>query len=132
MYREGPTALYRLFDEYGQLLYLGITGNPGQRWKDHAKAHPWWPEVTRRDVEWLPMGRNDAVRAERAALAAELPLYDRTHRPLPDGCPSPPQYAAKPSREQYWPDWLRWRALFRELQLNPEERAALKPAVPAG
>jgi predicted GIY-YIG superfamily endonuclease len=125
MYRDGPTALYRLYDEHGQLLYLGITGNPAQRWKDHRKTMPWWPEVARREVEWLPMGRAGAVRVERAALAAERPLYERTVMVLPEGCPPPPPHAHHPPRAEYWPAWLQWRALFRELQLNPEERAAL-------
>jgi hypothetical protein len=74
---EDLTALYRLYGEDGQLLYVGITGAPGQRMKQHADAQPWWGEVTRKTLVWYPT-RADAWNAEAHALAAEHPKYNLT------------------------------------------------------
>lgn len=71
-----PTALYRLFDEAGRLLYIGITTNPEQRFSSHASTAPWWPLVADKKVEWLS-NRQGAERAEVEAIKAEGPLYNR-------------------------------------------------------
>jgi predicted GIY-YIG superfamily endonuclease len=73
-----PTALYRLRDQSGALLYVGITDNPERRWKDHAKDKSWWPDVKDRSVEWLPT-RDHALAAEATAIRAERPRYNRHH-----------------------------------------------------
>lgn len=73
-----PTALYRLHDHSGELLYVGITDCPERRWKDHAKDKPWWPDVNDRSVEWLP-DRSHALAAEAAAIRAERPRYNFHH-----------------------------------------------------
>lgn len=36
------TALYRIFGDADLLLYIGISKDFGTRWKQHAKAQPWW------------------------------------------------------------------------------------------
>jgi len=137
-WEEGPVALYRLYDEDGNLLYIGITPEVVERWKDRRRRMPWWPEVARDDITWLDGGRVAAMRAEGQAIMAERPWYNRSPmdddgRPdngvLPEGCPPQPGFAWHPKRSEYWPDWFRWRALFRELQLNRQERAARESAV---
>jgi hypothetical protein len=45
---EDPTALYRLYDRDGDLLYVGITRAPGPRMAQLAAVQPWWGEVTPR------------------------------------------------------------------------------------
>lgn len=78
MARPSRTALYRLFDDADVLLYVGIAEDPRERWNQHASDKPWWPEVTRRDVEWVP-NRADAERAEREAIISEKPRYNSQH-----------------------------------------------------
>ncbi|MFE1362616.1 GIY-YIG nuclease family protein [Streptomyces harbinensis] len=72
------TALYRLFDQEGRLLYVGISVNPTSRWSVHAGEKTWWPEVHRKDVEWFG-DRQQAEAAEIAAIAKERPLYNVEH-----------------------------------------------------
>jgi predicted GIY-YIG superfamily endonuclease len=70
------TALYRLFDANGTLLYLGISRNPENRWKLHSDRQTWWHHVAEKTVEWYP-SRTEAEAAEARLTAEELPLYDR-------------------------------------------------------
>jgi predicted GIY-YIG superfamily endonuclease len=63
------TAVYRLFDQAGQLLYVGMGRNPMNRWSSHADQHAWWPQVTAFAVVWHPT-RSDAAAEERSALRA--------------------------------------------------------------
>lgn len=77
------TALYRLYDAAGSLLYVGISADPEYRWKQHswgADSSTWWPQVTRKAVEWFP-NRDAAYEAETAAIKAEDPVHNRTMRP---------------------------------------------------
>lgn len=70
-----PHALYRLLDPSGQLLYVGLTVDPGQRLVQHRGGKPWWSEVATITVEQHP-DRASAMRAEAAAIAAESPRYN--------------------------------------------------------
>lgn len=69
------TALYRLFDEAGSLLYVGITNDPDVRWTYHARQKEWWPEVYRRTIEWKPT-RAEAEAAEAEAIGSEAPRWN--------------------------------------------------------
>ena len=69
------TALYRLYDATDVLLYVGIGFDPRARWYHHASTKPWWPEVTRKEVEWHA-DRVQAEVAEKASIVAELPRYN--------------------------------------------------------
>lgn len=78
------TALYRLYDADGQLLYIGVAYDPQQRWYSHANTAPWWPRVARREVTWYPH-RPAAEDAERDAIRAEAPMFNvawATHEPI--------------------------------------------------
>jgi predicted GIY-YIG superfamily endonuclease len=74
------TALYRLYDAQDTLLYVGISGNPPERWNTHRADHGWWPSVARKTVEWFDT-RRDAARAEAIAVRAEAPIHNKA---LPD------------------------------------------------
>ncbi|MGW7053100.1 GIY-YIG nuclease family protein [Streptomyces sp. NPDC054887] len=74
------TALYRLYDSRGDLLYVGIANNPTTRWSYHAGEKTWWPQVARRTVEWFPL-RAEAEQAETATIIKERPRYNVTHSP---------------------------------------------------
>jgi predicted GIY-YIG superfamily endonuclease len=73
-----PHALYRFFDAGGQLLYVGISLDPGARWKQHRSDKPWWGEVATVTVEPHET-RAAVVQAERAAIIAEKPKYNVVH-----------------------------------------------------
>jgi DNA-binding transcriptional regulator YhcF (GntR family) len=72
---EQRTAVYRLYDSAGRLLYVGITNDPKVRWLAHAGDKAWWSEVARRDVEWVP-DRSTAVRLEGEAIRMERPIHN--------------------------------------------------------
>lgn len=75
-----PTTLYRLFAQGGTLLYIGIGGNPGRRFEQHAADKPWWSEVSRVTVEHFP-DRPDALAAELNAIRKESPKYNVEGQP---------------------------------------------------
>ena len=75
------TTLYRFFDADDQLLYVGIAGNPGRRFHQHANGpdgKPWWGQVTRSTMEHFAT-REAAAAAEVAAIVAERPLHNVVH-----------------------------------------------------
>lgn len=70
------TALYRFFDTDRRLLYIGISGQLRERWPKHRRKAPWWEQATFVQVEhWS--AEHVALDAERAAIAAELPLFNK-------------------------------------------------------
>lgn len=71
------TALYRCFDADDELLYVGISKDPAERWKQH-RGSAWWRHVTMRTVEWYD-DRAAAERAERKAIQSEGPRYNVQH-----------------------------------------------------
>ncbi|MFG2900954.1 GIY-YIG nuclease family protein [Streptomyces zaomyceticus] len=135
-----PTCLYRLFDVFGRLLYVGISSDLKRRWKEHRKKHWWWPQVVERREEWFD-DRGSAFEEERATVRTELPLHnaeswgDMTgglHPPLPAGVPERPP---TPEGEDWFEDtvaashyWLSrniWRAQLRDAAPTPEELAVI-------
>jgi predicted GIY-YIG superfamily endonuclease len=70
-----PTALYRFYDAEGNLLYVGVTGNPASRFSDHRRTSSWWAQADRHEVEWLPHW-NAALKAERRAIQEEMPRWN--------------------------------------------------------
>lgn len=81
------TAVYRLHDGAGRLLYVGMTNSPDLRWRYHALTKAWWPDVRGKSVEWHA-DRPTASRAEAETIQAEAPLYNCIHAPTsPDDLP---------------------------------------------
>ena len=78
MTHERTHALYRFYDATGTLLYIGITADPGNRWRSHAQDKPWWQQVTNITVETHPT-RTAVLDAERAAIIAEKPTHNIVH-----------------------------------------------------
>lgn len=74
----GPTALYRLFDATGDLLYVGIGHTPEVRWKQHARTKDWWPLVVEKTTQWFDT-RLLATKAEADAIRTEKPRFNVTH-----------------------------------------------------
>jgi hypothetical protein len=72
-----PHCLYRMFDDTGQLLYVGITGTLSQRFTNHHEK-PWWPNVADVTVEMHP-NRDAVLAAEKTAIQTEKPLHNVMH-----------------------------------------------------
>lgn len=70
------TLLYRALDPAGQLLYIGITANPVERWRRHAQKSPWWTLVHHLQCETQPR-EVQALAAERHAIRDERPIFNR-------------------------------------------------------
>ncbi|MFE7106604.1 GIY-YIG nuclease family protein [Streptomyces sp. NPDC057575] len=70
------TALYRLYDTAGQLLYVGISSQPKKRWSAHSRDKHWWGDVARKEVEWFET-RKSAERVEKAEIQDEKPKWNR-------------------------------------------------------
>ncbi|NEA52384.1 GntR family transcriptional regulator [Streptomyces sp. SID10815] len=75
------TALYRYFDAVNDLLYIGISADPDERWKVHKwgpNRMSWIRQVTRHVVQWHE-SRSAALKAEEEAIRSERPRYNGTH-----------------------------------------------------
>jgi len=68
-------TLYRLFDVNDELLYVGITFMPGNRFTQHRREKLWWREVARQELTTYP-NREAAADAERDAIANEQPIHN--------------------------------------------------------
>lgn len=95
-HNPGPTALYRLFDARGDLLYVGIAADPEGRWKQHKRTKPWASMVAKRDDMWFKT-RSAAEAAEILAIRAERPRYNIRDTPKM----FPNQHAAAPLTQRY-------------------------------
>jgi hypothetical protein len=97
---DRPTAVYRLYDAAGYLLYIGVSNDPTRRWREHRKEMFWWREVDRHDRQWYPTER-EADAAEREAI-------------LPAGVPLQPHgtrfaYQSRDIRPALRREWYLWR-----------------------
>jgi len=73
-----PCAMYRHVDADGVLLYIGIATDPDLRREQHAATSKWFRFASRMDVDWYET-RGDAEAAERSAIQADLPIFNKTH-----------------------------------------------------
>lgn len=73
-----PHTLYRFFDKYGELLYVGITMDLPSRMGNHRREKPWWADAAWIDIQHCD-SRGEALDAERMAIKAEKPLYNVVH-----------------------------------------------------
>lgn len=68
--------LYRFFDDAGRLLYVGESIDPLSRASSHRQTAPWFWRVAALHIIVLD-SRDDALRAEAAAIKSELPMFNR-------------------------------------------------------
>jgi predicted GIY-YIG superfamily endonuclease len=73
-----PHALYRFFDKYGDLLYIGITMDLPARMGNHRREKPWWTDAAVIEIEHYD-NRAAALEAERIAIKVETPRYNVVH-----------------------------------------------------
>lgn len=69
------TALYRLYDAEHDLLYVGISRTPSERFKAHAHDKNWWHLVAFVDLTWFD-SYAAARDAEIAAHLSERPPFN--------------------------------------------------------
>lgn len=74
------TAVYRIYDHAGVLLYVGLTTNPRGRFKLHAKDKEWWPETDTYKLHWYSTALEAEI-AEQYAIVEEGPLHNRNLPP---------------------------------------------------
>jgi predicted GIY-YIG superfamily endonuclease len=75
---NSPHALYRFYDADGVLLYVGITADPGVRFKKHRHDKEWWTQVATIRIQKLPT-RAAVLAAEKKAISDERPLWNIAH-----------------------------------------------------
>lgn len=78
-----PCFLYRYFDEFDELLYVGISFDPVQRSRAHQRHAAWAGFAHRADVEEFP-DEAAAREAERDAIQAERPVFNVVHSTAAD------------------------------------------------
>lgn len=78
--QDGQTAVYRIYDGSGSLLYVGMGNNPMNRWSSHAARHAWWAEAASFRVEWYAT-REEAQAVEKRAIQSEDPKHNIHGRP---------------------------------------------------
>jgi predicted GIY-YIG superfamily endonuclease len=69
------TAVYRLYDSSGRLLYVGVAEDFDMRLRQHSYSKAWWPKVVRKDVTWYP-DRLSALTEEARAIEVECPVHN--------------------------------------------------------
>lgn len=72
---ERRTSVYRIFDEDGYLLYVGVAVEPFTRLDTHYRKKPWWHLVHHVDIEWFAT-RQDAMDEELRVIRTNIPVYN--------------------------------------------------------
>lgn len=117
------TYLYRYFDDTGQPLYAGITGDVERRKREHAKGKHWWPEVAR--VTTMSFERRiEALWAEWACITTFQPVYNRS-AVVPEA-PDRPQMKA-PNGEPAFVVWTEYESETFPQYLRRKLRLLLRP-----
>lgn len=75
---DDTTALYRLYDGHGHLLYVGISNDVHGRIRTHRMERTWGPSVADVRVEWFAT-RAEALAAEANAIRRERPRHNVMH-----------------------------------------------------
>lgn len=73
--RRDQVALYRFYDREGRVLYIGVSKCPRYRFNAHMRTL-WWPAAYCYRTEIYPY-MNAALDAERAAIKAERPIWNK-------------------------------------------------------
>ena len=84
---EGATQhLYRHFDEWDNLLYVGVSLSTIQRLSQHKSHSHWFNNISKITIENFP-SREEVLKAERIAIQKEAPLHNIAlkKRDFPEG-----------------------------------------------
>lgn len=72
---SATTTLYRFFDRFDRLLYVGISHRPFDRLGQHRSGKSWWTQIVRVQMEHHD-SRRAAKDAESVAIHTERPLFN--------------------------------------------------------
>ena len=75
---ERPAAVYRCYDDFGHLLYVGTT-NSLMRFFTHDRGSPWFSQVAGINVTHYKT-RLLALKEETRAIIKEHPIYNLKRR----------------------------------------------------
>lgn len=73
-------TLYRMFDRHRQLLYVGITMSPANRFASHRHDKLWWEDVHTITIERFD-SKDELEAAELMAIRTEYPQHNVQHNP---------------------------------------------------
>jgi len=80
-------AVYKLYDEEGDLLYVGMSDYPWRRMNQHKRTKDWFGYVRSVEFEWYSPPEFAASR-ERLAILIEGPMFNKRRPsaalPIPD------------------------------------------------
>jgi len=71
-------ALYRFYGSGGELLYIGISRQWPDRFKQHGRDKYWFGDIARIEIEYVD-SRERALDEEKRAIQSERPLHNVTH-----------------------------------------------------
>jgi predicted GIY-YIG superfamily endonuclease len=71
--------LYRHFDEWDNLLYVGISLSTIQRLSQHKNQSHWFNSISKVTIEQFP-SRREALEAERIEIQKQQPLHNLTFK----------------------------------------------------
>lgn len=69
------TAVYRFYDDLGDLLYVGVAWNPFKRWATHRRRSGWHGSARRVVVE-VYRSEREALRIEREWIRNAEPTWN--------------------------------------------------------
>lgn len=122
--KDGPTALYRYYDDEDRLLYIGISGALADRERTHIGSSRWMDLSARSEIVRYP-SRPEAEEAEREAIETEQPLFNKQHNNTPEA----KRWLAAYLREIGRSDWLEEPTAPPRLEVVP---ASVGPVVRLG
>lgn len=76
--RMARHCVYKIFNECGDPLYVGMAANPDERLKQHARSSPFWRDGCYSQIEWAET-RRAALNLEKATIKALRPKHNRIH-----------------------------------------------------
>jgi len=83
---ESEQHLYRHFDEWDNLLYVGVSLSTVQRLSQHKSQSHWFNKIQKITIQNFP-SRREVLHAERIAIQKEEPLHNialkKTCDPVP-------------------------------------------------
>jgi hypothetical protein len=74
------TSVYRYYDEFSILIYVGVTRRGMARNVEHDRSRPWWAYVDRQEVDHLP-SEEMARRHEVNLIQQFRPPFNTQHNP---------------------------------------------------
>lgn len=77
---NSTVSIYRYFDRYDVLLYVGITTRGTARQHEHNTTKTWWPLVFRQEVEHFS-DMQTGLAVEKATIERFRPPFNTQHNP---------------------------------------------------